>query len=267
MFVAQTNIALYEQMRQFGYGSEDISLMKTAYHFAAKARSVNLRGSGKPFVCHLVGTASLMVQLKQPVAFCVASLLHAMYLRGSDFGVGINMKGRRFIVKEAFGEDIEQIVYRYHKLKWRYSEAQIEELTAGHQSKEFETIVLMKLCNEAEDFLDNAVLYTGAGDDERKSAAWRLSYMNEAQAQFRAICHHLGVSALGDFIARLIDQSLSTEPVAALQSGHNKSYRNLGPSVGDRRVGVVSLLKVFRPLYYRNLMLNRRGARYVRKLR
>lgn len=263
MLVAQTNIALYEQMKEYGYSLDDIILMKRAYDFALAARSVSLRGSGKPFICHLVGTASLMVQLKQPINYCVASLLHAMYLRGSDLGIGINSRGRRFIVKEAFGEEVEQIVYAYHKLKWRYSEEQISELMSGACSSGVEKIVLMKLCNEAEDFLDNAVLYMGGSDSGKKSTAWRLEYMKNAQGRFRSVCDHLGAKALGDYIDSLINRSLESKPVPALQTGYNKSYSNTGPSVRDQRAAAFT--KVFRPQYYRSLMLNWKGSRYAKK--
>lgn len=265
MFVAQTNIALYEQMKEYGYGMDDIILMKRAYDFAASARSVSLRGSGKPFICHLVGTASLVVQHRQPIEYCVASLLHAMYLKGSDFGVGMNTRGRRFVVRREFGEDIEKLVHDCHKLKWKYSEQQISDLMSGHYSPASEKIILIKLCNEAEDFLDNAVLYTGAGGTGRKSTAWRLEYMKSAKAKFRQICDYMGYKELGAFIESLIEKSLSAEPVPELQSGYNKSYRNLGPSIRDLRRWPAAITRYFRLRHYFNIVLNAKGSVAFRK--
>ena len=48
--------------------------------------SAQYRGNGKPFIAHLVGTASLLVSRRAPLSQVLAALLHATYQAG-DLGV------------------------------------------------------------------------------------------------------------------------------------------------------------------------------------
>ena len=52
---AQTNLQLYEQMVAAGFQVEDIQIVKQVYVLAQKIFSAKFRGSGRPFLAHLVG--------------------------------------------------------------------------------------------------------------------------------------------------------------------------------------------------------------------
>ncbi len=56
---AQTNIQLFNQLRLAQYSEADLNYLCNIYDFALQIFTGCLRGSGKPFLSHLVGTASI----------------------------------------------------------------------------------------------------------------------------------------------------------------------------------------------------------------
>jgi hypothetical protein len=80
---AQTNIQLFNQLHCNRYYSDtDLKSICNAYSFARKLFAGLVRGSGKPFMCHLVGTASILASLNAPIQVVTAGLLHASYIYG-----------------------------------------------------------------------------------------------------------------------------------------------------------------------------------------
>jgi (p)ppGpp synthase/HD superfamily hydrolase len=60
-YTAQMNLELYAQAISGGYSSDQCRALADAYVFALRKVSL-ARGSGKPFIAHLVGTASLVMK-------------------------------------------------------------------------------------------------------------------------------------------------------------------------------------------------------------
>lgn len=56
---AQTNLELYAQAISRCYSSDQCRVLADAYVFALRQVFSLTRGSGKPFIAHLVGTALL----------------------------------------------------------------------------------------------------------------------------------------------------------------------------------------------------------------
>src|SRR5690349_4857301 len=83
---AQTNVMLYRQLHQIGYGSESLARVRAAYEFAAELFAGRFRACGRPFLAHLVGTTSILAEIGAAEIIVVAGLLHAAYEQG-DFGV------------------------------------------------------------------------------------------------------------------------------------------------------------------------------------
>lgn len=84
---AQTNLQLFNQLQTTGYAEADLLCMAKSYELASRLFTGAFRGSGKPFLAHLVGTASIVATLQQPIAVIAAGLLHAAYELG-EFGDG-----------------------------------------------------------------------------------------------------------------------------------------------------------------------------------
>lgn len=59
---AQTNLELYAQAVDRGYSASQRRSLADAYQFALSCVFPLARGSGKPFIAHLIGTASLVLE-------------------------------------------------------------------------------------------------------------------------------------------------------------------------------------------------------------
>lgn len=160
---AQTNIQLFNQLLRQGYGAADLRSVVAAYDLAGMLVTGRFRASGKTFIAHLVGTASILGSLQTSSALVAAGLLHAVYQAG-DFGddrPGVSDAKRQF-VRSAVGNQIEEYVYRYDALKWHDQSirSQVEALDGMTEVERH--IVLIRLANELEEHLDLGMLYCGA---------------------------------------------------------------------------------------------------------
>lgn len=112
--LAQTNLQLYHQMLAAGWSEEDLTPIRAGYDVARQLFGQSYRPSHKPFVAHLIGTASALVRWEERPAIVLAGLLHSVYLYG-DFGDGqrgASPHRREFLVKQ-FGFETEQLVFHY----------------------------------------------------------------------------------------------------------------------------------------------------------
>jgi (p)ppGpp synthase/HD superfamily hydrolase len=168
MTYAQTNLQLFGQMRRAGYSHEDLAAVRRAYDLAMRLFTSKYRGSGKPLMAHLVGTASVLVSLGAPVALVSAAVLHAAYIFG-DFGDarGGATDAKRAVVRAAAGPEVEAIISRYDALRWDSSSiAEIHSAVSGMAEPDRE-VLLLRLANELEDHLDLGVLYCGNAEERR----------------------------------------------------------------------------------------------------
>src|SRR3954451_10344061 len=111
---AQTNLQLYAQLREAGADDTDLALVRQGYDLAMHLCPASFRGSGKPLLAHLVGTASILAAMDQSARVVTAGLLHAVYVFG-DFGDarGGVTDERRARVRQAVGRDVEDLIARY----------------------------------------------------------------------------------------------------------------------------------------------------------
>ncbi|HBE20933.1 MAG TPA: hypothetical protein DEG17_06750 [Cyanobacteria bacterium UBA11149] len=116
---AQTYIQLLNQLQREGYSKEDLILIKNAYEMAMELFTGCYRPSGKTFIAHVVGTASILTSLHVSAKIVAAGLLHSIYAE-ADFGSwekGIsNTKQKQ--VTAVVGEEVEEYLCRYAALKW-----------------------------------------------------------------------------------------------------------------------------------------------------
>jgi (p)ppGpp synthase/HD superfamily hydrolase len=158
---AQTNIQLYRQLTTLGKTSlEDLLLVQRSYKLATFLFSGRYRSSGKTFVAHSVGTASVLAALGADAEIIAAGLLHSAYTLG-DFGgswPSTDPKNRDVVVG-AVGPVVEDYVYGYANLHWSLEKIQgysekFHELSTGTK-----TVLVIRLANEVEDYLDLGMLY------------------------------------------------------------------------------------------------------------
>src|SRR5204862_6114500 len=117
--VAQTNIQLYNQLRERGLSTDELAVVHRAYELLARLYPGYYQGDGKPFVAHGVGVASILADLGQPASIVALGLLHGIY-GNDDFGDGAE-RGvtpfRRRLVRAEEGADLEELVFRFTGLR------------------------------------------------------------------------------------------------------------------------------------------------------
>jgi (p)ppGpp synthase/HD superfamily hydrolase len=119
---AQTNIQLFNQMYDSGYDAKQIAVVKKSYELAIILFTGRFRGSGKTFIAHLVGTASIIPSLRLAPNLIAAGLLHAAYDSG-DFGNGGQglAPAKREYVRAAVGDEVEEYIARYTEFRPQWS--------------------------------------------------------------------------------------------------------------------------------------------------
>jgi (p)ppGpp synthase/HD superfamily hydrolase len=221
---AQTNLQLYSQLRRAGYGDADLTVVHQGYLLAMRLFSSSFRGSGKPLLAHLVGTASVVGWLDRPMTSITACLLHAAYVFG-DFGdarPGMT-DSKRARVREAVGSEIETVVARYTALKWEPGtiasiQARIPDMDPGDRE-----ILLIRLANELEDHLDGAPLYCRNVDSRR-------AYIRTALHRSSDVARALGYPQLGDALDRAFDEILTMDVDAGLRTGYDYTFTQVPAS-------------------------------------
>ncbi len=114
MVVAQTNLQLYNQLIEAGFCERSLSMLREAYDLSRMLFPDAYRPNHKPFVCHLVGVASVLAHWGERPSMVAAGMLHSAYLYGNfgDRQTSIT-EGRRQYVRQKVGEDVEALVYTY----------------------------------------------------------------------------------------------------------------------------------------------------------
>jgi (p)ppGpp synthase/HD superfamily hydrolase len=220
---AQTCLQLFNQMRHAGYSPEELAITRRAYDLAMQLFTSEYRGSGKPLLSHLVGTASVLVSLQARVPLVACAVLHAAYLFG-EFGDGRRRSSpaKRKIVRQAVGTEVEELITAYDELRWEPAIVpQIHARVASMTPTERD-VLLVRLANELEDHLDLGVLYCGNADDRRAAIRSWLGLSVD-------MAHGLGQPALAAELTRVFDEVLSDDLPAVLRQPHKYTHR-LPPS-------------------------------------
>ena len=160
---AQTNVQLYEQLFGLGYTCAQLGLVAAAYDLTLSLFSALFRPEGKPFVNHLIGTASILAQHGAPFSMVIAGLLHASYSYG-EFGslrLGVT-PGKRHRVRAVIGEEAEAIVHSYTKFSWNARVIGSLPKQLSSLSRDERNIIFIRLANELEEGVDVSLLYCAA---------------------------------------------------------------------------------------------------------
>jgi (p)ppGpp synthase/HD superfamily hydrolase len=215
---AQTNIQLFNQLRQAQYSETDLRYICNAYQFAVQIFTSRFRGSGKPFLSHLVGTASILVSVHAGINVITAGLLHAAYIYGE---YGTEEKGitdaKREKVQQAVGVETEELISKYTALKWNKTTipAICDRLNTLDPTER--QVLLIRLANELEDHLDHGVLYCGNAEQRREYIRSSL-YLSVEMA-----CK-LGFPTLAAALECNFRNTFLVELPAAVRTSRNSSY-------------------------------------------
>lgn len=206
---AQTNVQLFNQLRSEGYSQEERAFISDTYEFGMRIFAGLYLASGKPFIDHLIGTASILVSLHAPVEVVAAGLIHAAYLHG-DFGSirkGVS-KSKREQVRRAVGEPIEEYIFRYDRLPLG-----LQQIAAIHEHFDDldaldRTVLLIRSANELEHHLDLGSLYF-PGEKQQRG---HQRYMEAYGPLVVAMTERLAFRSLGAEITTAFGKIASVKP-------------------------------------------------------
>jgi len=216
---AQTNLQLYRQLAGEGYAAAEIESVAGAYEVGLRLFPGTYRGSGKPFLAHLVGTASVLASLHQRTPVVVTGLLHAVYTHG-EFGNGWRGMSapKRAEIRRAVGEEVEELIARYTRLLWQRRtipeiRARLDAMTPVERE-----VLLVRLANELEDHLDLGILYLA--DMER-----RREFMHADLPAAVEMAERLGFPALAKSLTETFADVAGAEIAPGLRRGDAESIR------------------------------------------
>ncbi len=197
---AQTNLQLYRQMHIAGYSRENIARMAISYNLAVPMFSGLYRGSGKPFISHLVGTASILAAEGARVEVIQAGMLHAVYMNGDmGFQPGARQsKRKRQHMQNYIGEDVENLISMYDAMRWTSGTIQSCRLEYATLSVNQQEVVKMRLANVYEDFMDDGMCL-------KNSTKTQLFQRLEVQGDILALCEQYRWSALALQLTQAFD--------------------------------------------------------------
>jgi (p)ppGpp synthase/HD superfamily hydrolase len=239
---AQTNLQLYAQMRKSGYAEAAIADARRAYGLAIRLFAGRYRASEKPFVDHLVGTASVLASIQARPALILAALLHAAYVQG-NFGDGPPGMTPAHVacLREILGEEAERLVAQYTRFPWSAGDLAGGEDRAKTMSDGDRDLILLRLANEVDDLMDQGILYY-ADAEQRREEALKAAPVWIAWAQSLS-------PDLASALAASIEDLRSARVPRALQADATKSFDFAAP---QRRMIWKRALQRLRP--------RRRGA-------
>jgi GT2 family glycosyltransferase len=152
---AQTILQLYNQVQALGYRDEDLRKLRTAYEFATKVLGTCFRGTGKPFVSHLAGTASVLAAHGAPFSMVVAGLLPATYTHGVIAGERITpTPSVRAYLSDTFGEHVSKLVEAYVSVEAFGSSVANQDLDIDTLALTTAKVLLIRIANDIDEFLD-----------------------------------------------------------------------------------------------------------------
>lgn len=244
---AQTNIQLQAQLRELGYSEADLARVASGYELLMRLFTGQFRCSGKTFLAHLVGTASIAAAHGGSVDEVLAALAHAVYDAG-DFGSPVKgwTAGKRKQVRDAVGAGAEAIIADYYEIQWR-SDTRLEILVRLDEIAESKRPALfVRMCNELEEAVDGGFRFGNMRKQED---------LAEAIVACREICSVLGLDALLSEIEETFAKFAATPAVVVTENAPAGSYLLPAASLA-RRPGlqfIWGLRRVWRLLSPRGL--------------
>lgn len=219
--VAQTPPQLYCQLAAAQFDDDTLQQVRAASLLAVQQTSNLLRGSGKPFSCHLIGVASLVAENTTDRDVILAALLHALYQpRVSGSG---DTGDRRNAVLDAFGPGVERLLHAYHDAGPLLSDNPLPDGASPLQRH----VRLLQLADQLEDGLDGGPWWHGEPGDSgeaRGCASQRVDLFRSLASAFEE-APGLGAPSLLERYRFILDNWQTRRWPSTLRSGRYTSFR------------------------------------------
>ena len=217
--VAQTILQLYNQLLESGSSTEDVVYTQKVYELSVSLFSGRCQASGKNFIAHCVGTASILASLALPMDVVAAGLIHNVY-RNGDFADGkrVISPGRQRQIKKVVHPETEWLVHRFHTLEWnergtiRLLHEDVQTLDARERN-----LLLLYLADVLEKHLDLGVLYY-ANSEERRM------YVRQNGEYFTGMAMKMGHDQLADELRKAFQATISETLPHELRNANGLRY-------------------------------------------
>jgi (p)ppGpp synthase/HD superfamily hydrolase len=189
---AQTNVQLYNQLRDAGYSSADLKLVRNAYELAMVLFAARYQPSGKSFMAHVVGTASILASLGLPASVVAAGLLHNVYKHG-DFGDGASKFSvtRKHNISRVLGSEVAEYAARFRALPWDSPTIQLARTNMDQLGSADRHVILIRLADQLEHISDLDHLYYGESVRQRYVGATPIAIELAEKMGFAALALEL----------------------------------------------------------------------------
>lgn len=221
--LAQTRSDLLDLATQHGYSNGDLRSLSDACARAQLIMNAGYRPCGRPFLNHLVGTASVLVRYGFRIDVVVAGLLHAAYTHCPPF-----VAGPAAAIAQIEGllggreSTVERLVHDYTLRASERAMAVPEH--AGQLTTHQAELLMLVAANELDMHLSGEVRYTGRTD----------GIQPQLLALIDATATRIGAIGLVVALRRCLAESRSVDP--AWQAGVRTSYR-----IGGRTPGAIPM--------------------------
>jgi hypothetical protein len=210
----QTRSDLLDFAIERGYGAKDLSLIASAYHLAHILVGGGYRPCGRPFVNHLVGTASALIRYDFRAETVVAGLLHTAYThsRPHPEGPKAGLDAMAALLGGE-GSPVERRVRAYTQRESVWADLPADADPVSTLSVFNAEIIAIAAANEVDMHLSGEVRYSGRTDTIKQYVVRQISQ----------VCEVLGVSGLSDTLVQARRSEEAARP--ELMTSMRYSYR------------------------------------------
>lgn len=217
---AQTNLQLYRQLAALGLKNSEIKAVQDAYEFVLPLFGGLCRASGRPFLCHVVATASILAAHGAPVTMISAGLMHALYEQGALGRIPRAFdQTLRADVKARFAAEVDNILFQYYCLEagraqWRNADPSRCELTVGKA-------ILLRAANDLDEYLSGEYAFSKKTPDRsiERSGNYAVSVLE--LLGYGRLASELTTASLDGAVATAPDLMMEREGSFAI-AGHGQ---------------------------------------------
>jgi GT2 family glycosyltransferase len=213
----QTRSDLLDLAQERGYRPRDLAIIADAYHLAHVLTAGGYRPCGRPFVNHLVGTASVLVRYDFSVEIVAAGLMHAAYTHSHPHPDGAKAAVSALaLMLGGEGSPIERAVREYTRREsaWTALPAADMETDSVARLPVLEAQILaIAAANEIDMYLSGEIRYADRTDALAAGIV----------RQIAQVCEFLGVSGLADTLVQARQSGVAATP--ELIANARSSYR------------------------------------------
>jgi GT2 family glycosyltransferase len=153
--LSHTASELQDELGGLGYPAEDIAEIRVAVDIAAILFGGILRSSGRPFLAHAVGTASVLARAGAPAAAIAAGLLHSAYSHGRfPTAAGTTQPAQRVWLRRHIGPAAERLVEAFYTIGFDAADGAAGEAEIETMPLDLAFLTMIRVANEIDDHLD-----------------------------------------------------------------------------------------------------------------